>query len=287
MIREAVITRMKLKFNLHFGGEQVRTIEDVRTQATNAREILSEIMKTFQEKEETDTAYVEVDFSVFDYFDGSNKFRADFRSGQLYEKLDTVLEQGSAKVIQEYHRGYDALVQDILDHHDDLTYIYDRLDDLAAGYSTLIKASSTNLLERFRYKAPLAALALFGHSGTRSFLEYGLFGNMIMKLESNFLDNREEINEDLLKKLSPIVQKFEDDKEHSRWHSIQANNKKFLVLCSFCSDFSSKFRLASSDGHDASIEVKYGDIIINKIFNGIDIMCEKYSRVQFYYMEAR
>ena len=58
---------MKLRFNLNFGGEQVRTIDDVRTQAINAREILSEIIKTFQENEETDSAYVEVDFSMFNY----------------------------------------------------------------------------------------------------------------------------------------------------------------------------------------------------------------------------
>ena len=58
---------MKLKFNLNFGSEQIRTIEDVRTQAINAREIMSEIIKTFQENEETDPVYVEVDFSMFNY----------------------------------------------------------------------------------------------------------------------------------------------------------------------------------------------------------------------------
>ena len=121
---------MKLKFNLNFGGEQVRTIEDVRTQAINAREILSEIIKTFQENEETDPAYVEVDFSMFNYFDGGNKFRADFKPDQLSEKLDEVLHQASAKLIHECGKGYDTLIQDIIAHYDDLTYIYDRFDEM-------------------------------------------------------------------------------------------------------------------------------------------------------------
>ena len=129
---------MKLKFNLNFGGEQVRTIEDVRTQAINAREILSEIIKTFQENEETDPAYVEVDFSMFNYFDGGNKFRADFHPEKFSAKLDEALQKGSSQVIQEYFRGYEAIIQDIIAHPDDLTYIYDRLDDIVANYLPLI-----------------------------------------------------------------------------------------------------------------------------------------------------
>ena len=236
------VTNMKLKFNLNFGSEQVRTIEDVRTQATNAREILSEIIKTFQEKEETDPAYVEVDFSVFDYFDGGNKFRADFRSGQLYEKLDTVLEQGSAKVIQEYHRGYDALVQDILDHSDDLTYIYDRLDDLTAGYSTLIKASSTDLFERFRYKAPLAALALYGHHGTRPCKGKHLRDFVIQRDCSSTCTIR--------KSLSKYVKLFQYEKEYKTWHNVEPAGKKYLIICGHFHSSSHKHELVIASPND-------------------------------------
>ena len=68
------------------------TGQDDETQAINAREILSEIIKTFQENEENDPAYVEVDFSMFYYFDGGNKFRAYFHPKQLSAKLDQALQ---------------------------------------------------------------------------------------------------------------------------------------------------------------------------------------------------
>lgn len=172
---------MKLKFNLNFGGEQVMTIEDVRTQVTNAREILSEIIKTFQEKEETDPAYVEVDFSMFNYFDGGNKFRADFHHEQIFAKLDEALQQGSTKVIHEYFRGYEAIIQDLIAHPDDLTYIYDRLDDIVANYMPLIELNSVNLFNCLKKVSPLPTVALYGHSDTLPFYEKtGLLGEFLM-----------------------------------------------------------------------------------------------------------
>ena len=216
---------MKLKFNLNFGGEQVRTIEDVRNQAINAREILSEIIKTFQENEETYPAYVEVDFSMFNYFDGGNKFRADFHPEKLSAKLDEALQKGSSQVIQEYFRGYEAIIQDIIAHPDDLTYIYDRLDDIVANYLPLIEMNSVNLFDRLKKVSPLPALALYGHSGTLPYFEKTGLLNIYLSSDLGYRDKG--LSEEMFKRLAKYVKKFEANIEQKTWGNVKPSGKNF------------------------------------------------------------
>lgn len=282
---------MKLKFNLNFGGEQVRTIENVRNQAINAREILSEIIKTFQENEETDPAYVEVDFSMFNYFDGGNKFRADFNPEQLSAKLDEALQHGSAKVIQEYFRGYEAIIQDIIAHPDDLTYIYDRLDDRVANYLPIIEINAVSLFERLKKVSPLPALALYGHSSTLPYFKKT--GLLDIYLSSDLGSWDKELSEKMFKRLAKYVKKFEANREQKTWGNVKPSGKKFLIFFVYSYDpydRDSEFTLASPENHDAAVEFNtdskgnYTTII----FNGIDVKCRKtYGSPYFYYMEAR
>lgn len=283
---------MKLKFNLNFGGEQVRTIEDVRTQAINAREILKEIIKTFQENEETDPAYVEVDFSMFNYFDGGNKFRADFHPEKLSAKLDEALQQGSSKVIQEYFRGYEAIIQDIIAHPDDLTYIYDRLDDMVANYLPLIEMNSVKLFRRLNKVSPLPALALYGHSGILPYYEKsGLLKDeyFLTPYDPYSFDKERKLNRNVLEK---YVKRFKaKDDKCKQWHNVEPSGKKFLIFFVWSEHTNSEFTLASPENHDAAIEF-YTDrngACKNIIFNGIDIKYREkgYDAPYFYYMEAR
>ena len=277
---------MKLKFNLNFGGEQVRTIEDVRTQAINAREILSEIIKTFQENEETDPAYVEVDFSMFNYFDGGNKFRADFHPEKLSAKLDEALQQGSSKVIQEYFRGYEALVQDIIAHPDDLTYIYDRLDDMVANYLPLVELNSVNLFNRLKKVSPLPAIALYGHSGTLPYYEKTGVLQEFFNPKGYGVGPKDYV----LKKLSKYLKKFEAKGAYKQWHNIEPSGKKFLIFFVYSNNSNNEFTLASPENHDAAIEFNTDSngACKNIIFNGIDVKCRgTYGSPYFYYMEAR
>ena len=103
---------------------------------------------------------------MFNYFDGGNKFRADFHPEQLSAKLEEALQQGSSQVIQEYFRGYEAIIQDIIAHPDDLTYI--------------LELNSVNLFERLKKVSPLPALALYGHNSTLPYFEKtGLLGTYL------------------------------------------------------------------------------------------------------------
>ena len=190
---------LKIKFNLNFGGEQIRTLDDLREnfsiedvldvynngllvkwldvrnyknelekvkaiQSSDARAILSELIKIFGVT--SDSSEIEESLSVLDYLEGRKKFWDDIKAGKLDEVSQ---QQGKAKALQEYQEGYNALVQDIVDHSDDLHYIYDRLDEITEKYQELLKLNSANLFYHFVDKAPLAAFALFGDSATRPY----------------------------------------------------------------------------------------------------------------------
>ena len=218
----------KLKFNLNFGGEQVRTLDDLREnfsiedmlenyhngmlerwldarhyndeleqvkaiQATDARGILAELLRIFGVA--SDPEEVEAGLSVVDYLEGRRKFWEDLKAG----KLDVASQQETReKSINAYHEGYDALVQAILDHPNDLDYIYDRLDELATEYPNLLKLNAFDLLLCFYEKAPLAGLALFGDSKTRPHYEKYLKIDHLKKLFASLrkcaLSSAERVN---------------------------------------------------------------------------------------------
>ena len=188
----------KIKFRLNFGGEEIRTMENLREhfsiedaldayhngtlaqwldvwgypdeleqlkaiQATDARGILAELLRILGVA--SDPEEVEAGLSVVDYLEGRRKFWEDLKAG----KLDVVSEQREfERALKMYLGKYDALVKDILDHPNDLNYIDDRLDELATEYPNLLKLNAFDLLLCFHEKAPLAARALFEDSKMRS-----------------------------------------------------------------------------------------------------------------------
>ena len=189
----------KIKFNLNFGGEQIRTLDDLRDnfsiedildvynngllvkwldvrnhkdelarvkaiQATDAHGVLSELIQIFGVT--SDESEIQESLSILDYLDERKRFWADIKAGKFDEVSQ---QQGKEKILLNYHEGYNALVKDIVSHPDDLHYIYDRLDEIAGEHQELLRLNSSNLFYYFVDKAPLAAFALFGDSATRPY----------------------------------------------------------------------------------------------------------------------
>ena len=133
-------------------AEQVEAI-----QATDVLGILGELMRILGVS--SDPAKVEAGLSLEDYIK---------RRGKSWEEFKEKKQNDELQIIEAYTDGYDALVDDILEHPKDLHYIYDRLDELAEKYPKLLEVGAYHLFcYFFREEAPLASFALFANSRTR------------------------------------------------------------------------------------------------------------------------
>ena len=205
-----------------------------------------------------------------------------------------------SKLLGEYFTGYENLVNEIITHGEDLNYIYDKLDEMLRNYSDLLKLASRNLFYEFENKAPLAALALFGHSGI-----YEYYKNVY---ESAKIKDKKEISkkkliENVVVKYHPhkgrdsiskklkgfdAVKVFEAKSEDNTWHNIEPSGKKYLVFYYECkeSDLGKKFIISQSGNNTQTFEFDQ-ECCVNYILDGIDVKCEKYCHGKLHYIEAR
>ena len=308
----------KIKFNLNFGGEQIRTLDDLREnfsiedildvfnngmlvkwldarnhkaelakvkaiQATDARSILSELIHIFGVT--SDESEIQESLSVLDYLEGRKKFWADIKAG----KLDEVAQQlGKKRTLQKYHEGYNALVQNIIDHPEDLHYIYDQLDAIVADYPEMLKANALGLYRYLYDKAPLAVLALFGNRATRPYFDdYKLkMGAVAASLGcKNFWEDWDRYcsNNSIDRQKVPSGVKVANG-EGGGWHNIEPAGKNFLLLAH---DRSNRY-VADADSKSEKIETCSYNLFSEPlpIVNGIS--AKDFSHMDYLvYMEAR
>ena len=193
----------KIKFNLNFGGEQIRTLDDLRDNfsiedvldvynngllvkwldvhnhkdelekvnaihATNARGILSELIRIFGVT--SDPSEIEESLSVLDYLEERKKFWADIKAGKFDEIARNITKsQNEEETHHASKKTYDELVQEIIDNHLDLHHIYDCLDVITADYPDILREKHSELFETLHTKRPLTLYALFAHHGTRPY----------------------------------------------------------------------------------------------------------------------
>ena len=219
----------KIKFNLNFGGEQIRTLDDLRDNfsiedvldvynngllvkwldvhnhkheleqvnaihATDARGILTELIKIFGISD--DPAEIEESLSVLDYLEERKKVHEDMKAHGIpdYEKVkkerDELLKQNEelremrdsitpeieapacttqTEAPKPAKKSYDALVQEIINNHQDLNHIYDCLDAITIDYPDILREKHSTLFDILNTQKPLTLYALFGHHGTRPY----------------------------------------------------------------------------------------------------------------------
>lgn len=193
----------KIKFNLNFGGEQIRTLDDLRDnfsiedvldvfnngllvkwldvhnhkheleqvnaiRATDARSILTELIRIFGVT--SDPSEIEESLSVLDYLDERKKFWADIKAGNFDEIARNISKsQNEPETHHASKKTYDELVQEIIDNHLDLHHIYDCLDTIAADYHDILSEKYSELFETLHTQRPLTLYALFAHHGTRPY----------------------------------------------------------------------------------------------------------------------
>ena len=223
---------MKIKFNLNFGGEQIRTLNDLREnfsiedvldvynngllvkwldvrnyknelekvkaiQTSDAHSILTELIKIFGVS--SNASEIEESLSVLDYLEGRKKLWDDIKAGNFDEIARNITSPQNGKAHEEetHHaskKSYDDLVQEIIDNHQDLSHIYDCLDAITADYSDVLPERYSELFNRLYESRPHTIIPLFAHHGTRP---YYTIDNSKLKdgiLNVYYVDKNEKIN---------------------------------------------------------------------------------------------
>lgn len=209
----------------------------------------------------------------------------------------------------DYYQSYKNFVQAIEDDPKDLQLIYDRLDELVKDYPQILELSAIELFHDLYAVSPLAAVALFSHSGTRA---HYLMDKEDWELFKQNYDSTsfsgfwgmfpKEVSSDFCKKLGVASQMShfmrsssfpeelgEDnyrtldlaDYEEEGWTNVEHKGKEFIILK--CDTTEIQIRsVYSKKGLDAD-KIGLGDV-----FDGFDIDVKSCSSDDvLVYMEAR
>ena len=203
----------------------------------------------------------------------------------------------------DYYQSYKNFVQAIEDDPKDLQLIYDRLDELVKDYPQILELSAIELFHDLYAVSPLAAVALFGHSGTRAhYLMDKEDRELFRQLEeSEFSTFSEEISSDFFKKLGVASQMShfrrsssfpeelgEDnyktlelaDYEGEGWTNVEHKGREFIILK--CDGYIKIRPVYAREGLDAD------ETALVDIFDGFDIDVKSCSSEDvLVYMEAR
>ena len=220
----------------------------------------------------------------------------------------------------DYQQSYKNFVQAIKDDPKDLQPIYDRLDELVRDYPQILELSTIDLFHDLYEVAPLAAVALFGHSGTRThyvmneeerkifrdleqrnyeisfsgcfswfpkeipsdfFKKLGVASQMAhFKRSSSFLEDLGEGNYKTLE----LANHYDEDEEEG-WINVEHQGKKFIILKCDNTYGNTTVQIRpvySRDGLEAN---KIG---LGYIFDGFDINVQSHALNDILvYMETR
>ncbi len=206
----------------------------------------------------------------------------------------------------DYYQSYKNFVQAIEDDPKDLQLIYDRLDELVKDYPQILELSAIELFHDLYAVSPLAAVALFGHSGTRAhYVMDKKDRECFQKIgqRSYFVDDSpfEEISSDFFKKFSVASQMDhfrrsssfpeelgEDnyktleltDYEDEGWTNVEHKGREFIILK--CDGYIKIRPVYAREGLDAD------ETALVDIFDGFDIDVKSCSSEDvLVYMEAR
>ena len=208
----------------------------------------------------------------------------------------------------DYYQSYKNFVQAIEDDPKDLQLIYDRLDELVKDYPQILELSAIELFHDLYAVSPLAAVALFGHSGTRAHYlmdkedwelfkrDYdstsfsGFWGMFPKEVSSDFCKKLgvasqmshfmrsssfpEELGEDNYKTLELT------DYEDEGWTNVEHKGREFIILK--CDGYIKIRPVYAREGLDAD------ETALVDIFDGFDIDVKSCSSEDvLVYMEAR
>lgn len=241
-----------IKFNLILDEKPVRTIEDLRENFSiedilevynnrllhrwlNVRGYLDILEKVNSIKDETNIGQIKNLIKIFEIECDDTKIEEsigvlDFiieRKALLehYNKLNYKAEV----VINDYHAGYDSIINDIIENKDNMPRIKANIKEIEENYMGLFNLNYKDLYNTLASNAPLAVFAILMSNKMRDYF----IGNDNSSENTNLIYNKiKEFvkNETVLKeKLGEELKLFKGNTE-AYWKDIEPKEKKLMII---------------------------------------------------------
>lgn len=293
-----------IKFNLICDGKAVRTIEDLKNNFSvedvleyyqsgllerwlKVRGYESQLKMVTDIKETEPIDVVKKLVEIFDVEKEQKKIEEDTYifeySKRRAEQLKTleVKEIKKNEVLTQYHKGYQNLVEQIIENKDDMPKIKACIAEVAQNYFELFKLNHRELLLDFLEVAPKAVFAMLMNNDMRMYYlpsaegeeasrDKVLLHNKISNLLKDYNTLKEILGEDL-KEFSGTTDSY--------WKDIEPKGKKCMILSMETGNF---VRQAGDNGGDKSAEAINHQFLI---FDGIDYK-SNYRTEKLLYMEV-
>ena len=208
--------------------------------------------------------------------DAASSLEAIIQNFKLSEKWKKELEAISTKgktqleVINNYHAGFDNLLQSIKNDTDNMPAVKTHLSELSLKYLNLFNINPHACIRFFKEEAPVAVLLMLANPVLREQLQQiDEFDNIKKFLNeaidilgdsplSKFVFHEQEKNKNIIS----IIRFIKKDTQ-GMWEDVEPNDKEFMILYA---DESTTVRPYRGNNE----ELKKEDLLSFKIIKGID-----------------
>lgn len=185
--------------------------------SVNNKDIITDLIKIFEL--ESDDSKIREYISILEYIDS--------RKELLKEYKDTNYKVN--EIIDDYHQGYDSVIQDIIENKDDMAKIKANIKEIELNYMGLYKFNYYELYNLLQQEAPMAIFAILMNDSMKSYYISGENASagtiVIYKKIISLVANKTELKE----KLGQELKIFKGDTE-AYWKDIEPKDKNFMII---------------------------------------------------------
>lgn len=249
----------------------VRGYDDYLTKVSdidsvNNKDIITDLIKIFEL--ESDDSKIREYISILEYIDSRKELLKEYKNTNY--KVN--------EIINDYHQGYDSVIQDIIENKDDMAKIKANIKEIELNYMGLYKLNYYELYNLFQKEAPMAIFAILMNDSMKRYYiseENASAGTIaIYKKIISLVANKTELKE----KLGQELKIFKGDTE-AYWKDIEPRDKNFMIIDMEAGNY---VRNAGTFGEELSSEDIYSKFLI---LDGIDYKSNS-NRKELLYMEV-
>lgn len=241
-----------IKFNLILDEKPVRTIEDLRENFSiedilevynngllhrwlEVRGYLDVLEKVNYIKDETNIGQIKNLIKIFEIECDDAKIEESIGILDFIIEKKVLLEHynkldyKSKVVIDDYHAGYDSIINDIIENKDNMPKIKANIKEIEENYMGLFKLNYKELYNTLVSNAPLAVFAILMSNKMRSYFigndNSSENTNLIYNKIKEFVKNKTVLKE----RLGEELKLFKGNTE-AYWKDIEPKDKKLMVI---------------------------------------------------------